>query len=58
MSIRGAKLDFKPGQKANRLRKRVVSPAKDPPQPAAPVTYAAASLPIPAIGLVVRRREA
>ena len=58
MSIRGAKQDFKPGQKANRFRKRVVSPAKDPPQLAAPVTEAAASLRIPVIGVVVRRRKA
>ena len=43
MSIRGVKKDFKPGQKASRFRKKVVSPAKDPLQPAAPVSEAAAS---------------
>jgi hypothetical protein len=58
MSIRGAKQDFKPGQKANRFDKRVVSPAKDPRQPAAPVTDAAASLLFPVIGVVSRRRKA
>jgi hypothetical protein len=57
MSIRGAKKDFKPGQKASRFRKRVVSPAKNPPQLAAPVAVAAASLRIPVIGVVVRRRQ-
>jgi hypothetical protein len=59
MSIRGAKKDFKPGQKASRFQK-VVSPAKDPRQPAAPVTDAEASQLIPVtIGAVVsvtRRR--
>ena len=58
MSIRGAKQDFKPGQKADRFRKKVVSPAKDSTQLAALVTEAAASLRIPVIGVVVRRRKA
>jgi hypothetical protein len=58
MNIRGAKKDFKPGQKADRFDKRVVSPAKCPTQPAAPVTDAAASLLIPVVGVVVRRRKA
>jgi hypothetical protein len=58
MNIRGVKQDFKPGQKANRFRKKVVSPAKDPSQPAALVTDAAAGLLFPVIGAVVRRREA
>jgi hypothetical protein len=56
MSIRGVKQDFKPGQKANRSRKRVVSPAKDPRQPAALVTDAASVL-FPTIGVVIRRRK-
>jgi hypothetical protein len=56
MSIRGVKQDFKPGQKANRLRKRVVSPAKDPRQPAALVTDAASVL-FPTIGIVICRRK-
>jgi len=58
MSIRGAKQDFKPGQKANRFDKRVVSPAKRPTRLAAPVTDAAASLRISVIGVVGHRRKA
>lgn len=56
--IRGEKQDFKPGQKANRLRKRVVSPAKDLRLPAALVTDAAASLFFPVISVVIHRRKA
>ena len=52
MSIRGVKKDFKPGQKANRLRKRVVSPAKDSRQPAALVTDATASVLFLVVGVV------
>jgi hypothetical protein len=51
MSIRGAKQYFKPGQKADRFRSKVVSPAKDPSQPAASVTEAAASHPFPVVGV-------
>jgi len=58
MSIRGAKLDFKPGQKADRFRKKVVSAAKDSRRPAARVTDAAVSLLFHAIGVVMRRRKA
>jgi hypothetical protein len=57
MSIRGVKQDFKPGQKANRSRTRVISPAKDLRQPAAPVTEAAAGPFFPVIGDVLGRRQ-
>jgi len=58
MNIRGAKKDFKPGQKADRFDKRVVSPAKCPKQPAVPVIDAAASPLIPVVGVFIRRRKA
>ena len=58
MNIQGVKQDFKPGQKANRLRKRVVSPAKDSRQPAALVADAAVSLHFLVIVVVARRRKA
>ena len=56
MNILGAKKDFKPGQKADRFDERVVSPAKRPTQPAAPVTDAAACQPFH-VRVVLRRRE-
>jgi hypothetical protein len=58
MNIRGAKKDFKPGQKADRFGRKVVSPAKDSRLPAALVTDAAASRPFPVIGIVIRRSKA
>jgi hypothetical protein len=51
MNIRGAKKDFKPGQKADRFGRKVVSPAKDSTQPAAPDSEAAASHPFPVVAV-------